>query len=395
LIDPYDAFLSRAATALAPSGAIPLLPHGVTFGVEEGFKGWDQILLVDNPGEQTVYAFTEVTSRSMPVQARVDSLAKRLAGTPLQPSSPLNVVFVIASGAVLDEKERRSLVRTVPAAYYAGLRPATWVVDLPHGQMVKRGGGSLPGASEIEAALQSGWQAPDPLHVESLRRAQVQRAQAFYDLMRGTQPIVTYALVLVNVLVYLAVQLNGGPDSDHTLVHFGALVPRLVEQGQWWRLFTVMFLHASIPHIFFNMLSLVIVGMVTERLYGSLRFLAIYLGAGLIGAATSFLFAVLTGDTNMVAVGASGAIFGIVGALLTLRFQRSDIIPASIRNRISVSMIPIVVLNLFLGLTTQYIDNSAHIGGLLGGAVLSFVFPLTGMRRPGLRRSANKPLSLD
>jgi len=85
----------------------------------------------------------------------------------------------------------------------------------------------------------------------------------------------------------------------------------------------------------------------------------------------------LSNDLNTPAVGASGAIFGIVGALLTLRFQASEIIPVYVRSRISSSMVPIVVLNLLLGAVTQHVDNSAHLCGLIGGAALSFVFPLT------------------
>jgi rhomboid protease GluP len=290
---------------------------------------------------------------------------------------PVTVVYVAIAQGPLDGRRRRELARVVPREFFAGLRPTTWVVDLEERSVHASRTRGVPGLSQLQLAVSHEGESLDLSQAENMRLAQIERAQAFSDLMSGRQPVVTYALVAVNVLMYFIVQLNGGPDSPGTLVRFGALVPRLVEHGQWWRLFTVMFLHASIPHILFNMMSLVVVGMLTERLYGSLRFLGIYLGAGLIGALVSYAHALWAGQAGMTAVGASGAIFGIVGALLTLRFQRSEVVPDYIRSRLSVSMIPIVLLNLFLGYTTPYIDNSAHLGGLVGGMALSFVFPVT------------------
>jgi rhomboid protease GluP len=85
-------------------------------------------------------------------------------------------------------------------------------------------------------------------------------------------------------------------------------------------------------------------------------------------------------------VGASGAIFGIAGALMTLRFQRSDVIPLSVRQRISSSMLMLVVINLIVLAFTPNIDNAAHIGGLAGGMALSFVFPLVRSLPDGAHR---------
>jgi rhomboid protease GluP len=139
-----------------------------------------------------------------------------------------------------------------------------------------------------------------------------------------------------------------------------------------------MFLHANVQHILFNMTSLLAVGTLAERFYGSVRFLAIYLGAGLIGAMTSVVYFTLIGQPDAVGVGASGAIFGVAGALVTLRFQRSEVIPQRVRERVTSSMIPLVLISLPLSyILAPNVDNSAHIGGLLGGILLSFIFPVT------------------
>ena len=164
--------------------------------------------------------------------------------------------------------------------------------------------------------------------------------------------------------------------ADGTVREWGAQSPSLIQHGQWWRLITEMFLHASLTHIVFNMASLLAIGTLAERLYGSAKFLAIYLGAGLIGSVVSFSFAVAQGHLSILGVGASGAIFGVAGALLTVRFQQSEVIPAALRRRVSSSMAPLVLISLFLAAVTPYVDNSAHLGGLFGGMILSFTFPL-------------------
>jgi rhomboid protease GluP len=374
--------------ALAPVGAAVLLEWNHPALDPAGLEEWDLILFANNPGQAVIYAFTALRPDPADFQARVDAVTRRFAAMDFFGGQPISVVYVGVAEHALDVRQRRQMLRAVPRAFYAGLQPVTWVADLEQRRLDRKGGRGVPGVQEVTAALDASAPTLDPEEAEVLRRAQFERSQAFVDLMRGRQPIVTYALVLANVVMYLIVQLNGGPDHPGTLVRFGALVPTLVQQGQWWRLFTVMFLHASIPHILFNMMSLVVVGMLTERLYGSFRFLAIYLGSGLIGALVSYEHAVLAGQTGMVAVGASGAIFGIVGALLTLRFQRSEVIPDYLRSRISVSMVPIVALNLFLGYTTPYIDNSAHLGGLVGGALLSFVFPVSRQIASSRRRES-------
>jgi rhomboid protease GluP len=252
------------------------------------------------------------------------------------------------------------------------------VVDLAAGQLIGASRWRSDGGDVLRAALAERGAAPMGVEsVAALQRQHEERLQAFYRLMRGRQPVVTFLLIAVNVAIFLLDYRGGTEVSPNALVDYGALVPRMVQNGQWWRLFTDIFLHASIPHILFNMTSLFAIGVLAERLYGSIKFLAIYLGAGLAGSLVSFGYDVLTGkDLLTPHVGASGAIFGVAGALLTIRFQRSEVIPLRVRQQISGWLVALVGINLAISFVTPYIDNSAHIGGLLGGIALSFLFPL-------------------
>lgn len=375
----YDRFLVRSAAALASAGAQLLLPAADAARAAPWASGWDQILLADGPGSQTLYAFTRVNGGN--VQEQLDRLAEGLSQNGVLGRSPVPVslvaVAVLPHGA--ESRRIRGLTGLTPSRYYPGLRPSTWVVDLA-GEKVHTGGlGRKAEGKDLiqQAASADSVQVLDAGGLDALQQRHVEQTQAFYRLMRGRQPLVTYALVAINVAVFLLMYTQGGPGNDATLRNFGALSPQLIEQGQWWRLVTAMFLHASVTHIVFNMVSLVAIGTLAERLYGNTKFLAIYLGSGLIGSLTSFGYSVLTGSLNILGVGASGAIFGVAGALLTVRFHSSDVIPKRLRNQISSSMLPLVALSLIIARLTPNVDNSAHIGGLIGGMILSFVFPLT------------------
>jgi rhomboid protease GluP len=296
----------------------------------------------------------------------------------------MRLVTVAAFQEGLDQASGRSISRLAPSTYYSGLKPSTWAVDLSSGRVYTPGLLRSPDGSDIirqAAGVAAGAKLPPPAEVEEARQRQSERLGAFFSLVQGRRPLVTYTLISLNVLIFILLYLNGGAgggESESVLVNNGALVPRLVEDGQWWRLFTVMFLHASVQHILFNMTSLLAVGTLAERFYGSARFLAIYLGSGLIGALVSVVYFTLIGQPDAVGVGASGAIFGVAGALVTLRFQRSEVIPQRLRERVTSSMVPLVLISLPLSyLLAPNVDNSAHVGGLLGGMLLSIIFPVT------------------
>ena len=185
------------------------------------------------------------------------------------------------------------------------------------------------------------------------------------------RPLVTYALLVVNLLVFGAAQRAGAGDDPEVLLDYGAMFSPLIADGEYWRLFTAMFLHADVPHILFNGLGLLLFGSLVERTYGHLRFAVIYVIAGLAGSVLSF-------GMNSIAIGAgaSGAIFGVLGALgAFFAVQRNTIgTPARINLAAVAAMAGI---SLAYGLVTPRIDNWAHLGGLIGGAAMGLALSPT------------------
>lgn len=183
--------------------------------------------------------------------------------------------------------------------------------------------------------------------------------------------MVTYVLLVVNLLVFAAAQQSGAGDDPEVLLDYGAMFSPLIADGQYWRLFTAMFLHADVPHILFNGLGLLLFGGIVERTYGHLRFAAIYVIAGLAGSVLSF-------GMNSIAIGAgaSGAIFGVLGALGAFFAVQRDTIgrPA----RINLAAVAVMAgISLAYGLLTPRIDNWAHLGGLIGGAAMGLALSPT------------------
>jgi membrane associated rhomboid family serine protease len=171
------------------------------------------------------------------------------------------------------------------------------------------------------------------------------------------------AILAINVGFFIVQQLV--PSVTREL----SLVPRDIADGEWWRLFTAMVLHAPTRffHILMNSLVLWIYGPHVERAFGTARFLALYAISGFIGSVTSYAL----GPVNIIGVGASGAIFGIAGVLLVYLYRRrsSTFVYAEMRN-----VVAFVALNLLLGFILPNIDYWAHIGGLVGGMVLALGF---------------------
>ena len=140
----------------------------------------------------------------------------------------------------------------------------------------------------------------------------------------------------------------------------GALVPELVAQGEAWRLLSSIFLHAGFAHLALNMLSLYFLGSFIEEAFGRGRFLALYLLSGISGGLAYLYFGAFDGA----AVGASGAIFGLLGGVLGYSLRRGTF---SWQNPLIRQLLILLALNLYLGFSIPNISNTAHIGGLLGG----------------------------
>jgi rhomboid protease GluP len=180
-------------------------------------------------------------------------------------------------------------------------------------------------------------------------------------------------LLGINVLVFLVEMALGGSTNPRVLVGMGAMVPGLIAQGEYWRLVTAMFLHIGIPHLLLNSLGLYIFGSVIEQVLGTARFLAIYLVSGFVASVASFTF----GSPVALAAGASGAIFGLLGAWLAYNLRRRSLSLA--RANIQGALV-LIAINVVFGLSVPGIDNLAHLGGLAAGVAAGFLAEGAGPR---------------
>jgi rhomboid protease GluP len=210
------------------------------------------------------------------------------------------------------------------------------------------------------------------------QRARAQRRE-LTALLRQRTPhaIATWALLGLNIAIYVAMAIDGGRAASfptRLLVAWGALV----SNGEWWRLFTATFLHINALHLASNMIALSIVGPVVERLIGSRSFVVFYVAAGVVGSAVGRWSHVL-----VVSAGASGSIIGLYGVLLAMMFERresapslatSDTPPVS-RSQLQVHLpqvVPLVTATLLLGWFDPRADNAAHIGGFVAGLLFGW-----------------------
>lgn len=165
----------------------------------------------------------------------------------------------------------------------------------------------------------------------------------------------------------------------------GALIPALVAQGEWWRLLSSMFLHSGAVHLGLNMLSLYFLGSFVEAAFGRGRFLALYLLSGLSGGLAYLYF----GGFDVPAVGASGAIFGLLGGVLGYALRRGTF---SWQNPLIRQLLILLALNLYIGFSVPNISNTAHLGGLAGGFAFGWLIAPSIYSRKKLR--AISPIAL-
>lgn len=177
------------------------------------------------------------------------------------------------------------------------------------------------------------------------------------------RPAVTYMLLGLIVLAFGAETLAGGSTQTEVLIKLGAKYSPLIASGEYWRLLTAMFLHIGWMHLFFNAYALVAIGTDLERIVGWRRFLTVYLLSGLFGSLASYAF------SPHLSAGASGAIFGVIGALGSFFALYRERLGKWGRARLG-NILFLIAINLFFGFTNPGIDNYGHIGGLLSGAAL-------------------------
>ena len=176
--------------------------------------------------------------------------------------------------------------------------------------------------------------------------------------LKKDQPIVTYSIILLNIIVFMLSLLD-----YNMIINCFANYYVNVKNCEIYRLLTACFVHANFLHIFFNMYALYYIGPMVEKYYGKLKYLLIYLGSGIMGS----LFSVVL--SNNVSIGASGAIFGLFGSMLYFGYKYRATLDGFVRSGI----IPVLFINLILGFIVPNIDVYGHIGGLVGGLLLSYI----------------------
>lgn len=203
-----------------------------------------------------------------------------------------------------------------------------------------------------------------PVTSEEISEILLKKQKSYEFEVKSEVPRVTFILIIINVLIFGAMKLyesSSGIDFSRLLVDFGAKENLLIIKGEYWRFVTPIFLHANLVHLLVNCYSLYAVGIFVEKIFGHFRFTLVYFIAGIIGNIASFACLASPG------VGASGAIFGLLGAMLYFGIEK----PALFKNYFGSSIVTIIIANLAYGFSNSGIDNFAHIGGLIGGFLAS------------------------
>ena len=184
-------------------------------------------------------------------------------------------------------------------------------------------------------------------------------ASKLEKLFKKKNPYITYFLIIINCIFYFLPILFG---QYNYVINLMCVHGPSIRAGQFYRLFTGMILHGSVLHLFFNCYSLYSIGSQLEGFLGKIKYLIIYIFSGVCGALLSITF-----SGNTASIGASGAIFGLMGALLYFGYYYRVYIGNVVRSQI----IPLIVINLGFGFLMSGIDNAAHVGGLIGGVIIT------------------------
>ncbi len=271
-----------------------------------------------------------------------------------------------------------------------------------HGYIVTHGGTgpgtALPSPAKAQTLIGSSQPIEKLVAILPKRRTkefppQIKADSAFAGRLIAQSPKVpiTSLLVAINLLVFIATLIAGAEwliPVGKMQIAWGSNFGPYTTDGEWWRLFTSLFIHFGIAHLVFNMIALATFGPLVERLYGSVNYLLIYLLAGIAGGLAS-----ISWQPDINSAGASGAIFGILGALLAAQLRAGDSFPVDILRPIRSVTVLFLGLSLYAGFKYRGIDNAAHLGGAAAGFLsgLAAARPITGISsysRRDLRRSA-------
>lgn len=192
------------------------------------------------------------------------------------------------------------------------------------------------------------------------------------DRMRrlGWKCYVNYAMILICTAVYIYTELTGGVNVEHMLELGASYIP-LIREGEYWRLFTAMFLHFGARHLLSNMFLLFFIGDYLERYVGHVRYILIYLGGGIAGNIISGLHETMSGEVY-VGAGASGAVYAVLGGLLAMTALKKGK-PEGLTMR---KLLLLIVLMLIVGFQNGGVDGYAHFGGAVGGFLIALLLML-------------------
>ena len=200
---------------------------------------------------------------------------------------------------------------------------------------------------------------------DDINKESLEKSKKIEKIFSMKKPIITYFIIGICILLYFLMVIEEGNFnlSTYVLLKFGANAGIFTKSGQYFRLFTCIFLHAGLIHIICNMYSLYVIGPQIESFYGKLKYLFIFLFSGICGSLLSLGLSL----DNTVSVGASGAIFGLLGSILYFGYHYRVYLGNVLKSQI----LPIIFINLMIGFMVPGIDNFAHIGGLIGGIFAS------------------------
>jgi rhomboid protease GluP len=258
--------------------------------------------------------------------------------------------------------------------------------------------GALVGATEPSCSLCGA-----PKTSAGAAAAQPQTPQQAYDheTVRFARAILsrpyifTIVFLIANIFVFLLTSQSGAIENPSVLIRYGAKVNAYIDhQHEWWRFVTPIFLHGGISHLLMNMYGLWVIGPYVEKLYGSAKFVVFWVLTGVAGVVASYLSVqpgihnagplgrFLFKSQDAVSVGASGALFGLIGVLFVFGIKFRHELPEGFKRAFGTGMLPTILLNIFIGYAIPVIDNAAHMGGLVMGALLALA---VNYKRPGER----------
>ncbi|MCI1306210.1 MAG: rhomboid family intramembrane serine protease [Lachnospiraceae bacterium] len=192
---------------------------------------------------------------------------------------------------------------------------------------------------------------------------------------------INWILILINVVVFIYAELTGNTNDVEHMLKLGASYAPFVQAGEYYRLFTSMFLHFGISHLANNMILLLFIGDYVERYMGRICYLILYLSSGVFAGWFSYRHDLASGSTS-VSAGASGDIFGVIGCLLVL----VSIHRGHLENMTLTRVILMAAFSLIVGFQTAGVNGYAHLGGFIGGVALTVVlWPVSKDNRKGNR----------